>query len=734
MKNKILILLILTMTTVSVFAETDANLRQSDTNDNYFRPPNFFEKMEQIEEGKSVSDGNSSNANQNEGTIPPLKRLRLSVQKHRAEKALKNKQLAPTDPNASIYQSDNETSDFASKEQEEHFDENMMPDGFEADEEAIQEQKKSKFFKLKNRSDKAKTDNKETEDIILDCDNMDYDTEKYCIYATGNVTVEFVKQETTVKADTITYDRMNNTIKADGNVKILKNGKTITGDYIFVDMNEENALIENPHTQTATIEINAKKGYVYGDKIVQENGSIVVDEAFPINFVSSRSGPQMRQMIVPKSATLTNDIEKGLVRVDAKSLKITEKGEHEILAIRHATLYKGKYKLLKIPALKVYTNKNHDYGETNSWEVGSYRGLGAFIGPGFVFTLPKGSTLKAIPMLNYDHRIGVGVFGRFQSGTNFTQGGYGTAGSKILIRGKQKLDDNLYLQYGMNDYLDEWFLGRRRPKYGLNLVYDKEYSSTNFILKDRLSRYRHRIDFGYYHDIDEDKYYTLAHGRAIGTLRARYMAEAAQNLYNYRNEEKQLALSFDIISHLAATVYGTGDTQVVGQVGPVMHSQVKRWMQDIGYYQSVYQDHSPMPVFDAYRYGKSNIYAHEYIRICKYLTLSWFGSLNLSGDAPNNKRLQENAFYVTVGPDDVKFSLGYDIVRENLFFLVEMMMNAKGTTINYDRFEIKQDKKAKKNDTKTEDTEQTAEFKSGEKAPILKRAEVEDIKPVEDVL
>jgi hypothetical protein len=165
-----------------------------------------------------------------------------------------------------------------------------------------------------------------------------------------------------------------------------------------------------------------------------------------------------------------------------------------------------------------------------------------------------------------------------------------------------------------------------------------------------------------------------------------------------------------------------------------MHSQVKRWMQDIGYYQSVYQDHSPMPVFDAYRYGKSNIYAHEYIRICKYLTLSWFGSLNLSGDAPNNKRLQENAFYVTVGPDDVKFSLGYDIVRENLFFLVEMMMNAKGTTINYDRFEIKQDKKAKKNDTKTEDTEQTAEFKSGEKAPILKRAEVEDIKPVEDVL
>ena len=36
----------------------------------------------------------------------------------------------------------------------------------------------------------------DTENIILDCDNMDYDTETYCMIATGNVNVEFVKQET----------------------------------------------------------------------------------------------------------------------------------------------------------------------------------------------------------------------------------------------------------------------------------------------------------------------------------------------------------------------------------------------------------------------------------------------------------------------------------------------------------------------------------------------------------
>ena len=95
---------------------------------------------------------------------------------------------------------------------------------------------------------------------------MDYDTENYCLYATGNVNVEFVKQEVKVKADKITFDRMNNTIKAEGNVKIVKNGQNIYGDYIFVDMNEENALIENPLTKSATIEMKATT--MNGDKFM----------------------------------------------------------------------------------------------------------------------------------------------------------------------------------------------------------------------------------------------------------------------------------------------------------------------------------------------------------------------------------------------------------------------------------------------------------------------------------
>ena len=723
MNKKILTTFISLLTfTGTAFADYSLTDYSDYTGDVFFTPP-----MVKEAEAKKTKSGNDTS------TMPPLKKARIKFKNYMYDRAQKNTQLAPTNPDDIYYNQETETSDFASKEVEENFDENMMPDGFEADEEAVQEHKKRKFLRGKKSKAEQQDENKNNENIILDCENVDYDTNTYCIYAKGNCNVEFVKQGTTVKADLITYDRMNNTIKAEGNVKILKNSQTITGDYIFVDMNEENALIENPIAETASVEIKAAKGYVYGDKIVEEKGSIIVDKDFPIYFNSGDRGPNRNTMMYPKEQTLEKDIEKGLIKASAKEIKITQKGNLETLRIKSFKAKKGKYTILKVPALKFYTNKNHDYVETNSWEVGFLRGLGMYVGPGFVFELPKGSVFKAIPMLNYNKGFGVGAVGRFNSGTNTTQAAYGTAGSKFVVRGKQKLDDNLLLQYAVNDYIEEWFLGRRRPKYGVDLVYSNTYSSNNFLLKGRTSRFSHRADFGYFQDIDKDRHYRKLNGTAIGTTRAKYMAEISQSLYSYKDEEKLKAFSISLVSQLSAALYGTGDTQFIGRIGPRVHTQYKRWAQDIGYYQSVFKDDSPTPVFDAYRYGKSNLYAREYFRINKYLTLCWYASLNLSNDSPNNRQLQDNSFYVSFGPSDFKINIGYDTIRENTFFNFEVMMDAKGSHIDYDKLEIKQDKKAK-SEEKLVDKSTRNEFKNSEKAPVLERAVVEDIKTVEDVL
>ena len=187
-------------------------------------------------------------------------------------------------------------------------------------------------------------------------------------------------------------------------------------------------------------------------------------------------------------------------------------------------------------------------------------------------------------------------------------------------------------------------------------------------------------------------------------------------------------------TQLAASIYGTGDTQVIGRFGPILHTQYKRWMQDIGYNFSVMDDNTPMPVFDAYRYGQQQLYLREYFRINRLLTLAWFTSITLTGDSPNGKTLQENSFYVSLGPDDVKFNIGYDWVRQNLYCSVEVMMDAKGTNVQYETLEIKQDKKVKKAEDKKPKKDTTSQYKAPTQPKVLERAVVENVKVVEDVL
>jgi hypothetical protein len=151
-------------------------------------------------------------------TDPPIKKLRLMIKSKIDERNRQNNELAPTPNDA--YVGEIETSEYASKDVVDDFEDAINPDGFEADEEAQIEaaNKKKRFFgKKKNKNVVEKND-----DIILDCDDIDYDTQNYKINAKGNVCVEFVRQKTKVKADRIIFDRANNTITAEGNVKIYK--------------------------------------------------------------------------------------------------------------------------------------------------------------------------------------------------------------------------------------------------------------------------------------------------------------------------------------------------------------------------------------------------------------------------------------------------------------------------------------------------------------------------------
>lgn len=532
---------------------------------------------------------------------------------------------------------------------------------------------------------------------ILDCDEMEYFAERTELEADGHVVMFFPQNHSTMKADKVIYNQSSNLIKAFGHVVLINDGKEINGDYMQIDMNEENALMDNPTTSILQIRAKAKTGYMYGDKIIQEQGSMYVTKKTMINVKAEVFGPDIDRMLIP-------DKDKGYYmkeghgdkfKIKTTDLIINSKDEHDTVTLNHAEIYFNGKKVGTIPSITMHTNKAQDYLEANFPEIGTTTNMGFYAGPGFVFDTPKGTTLKVVPVFNYQgnsdngNSFGFGGIAKFKSATNKTDMMYGSANNIFIMRGLQKLDDNLYFQYGTNAYIDDWFMGFRMPKLLGELVYQDTYPQLDFLGKGKDMLFTQRLAAAYAQDGD----YTtglLDNAGSVGTMRFKYMAEAAQTIYKIGDERRNpINAKLEIIGQGSAAVYGTGATQFIARVGPRVHSQYKNWMQDVGYFLSTYNDNTPLVNYDRYMYGRSNAYVQESFRVCKYLTVSWLGSLNLLQDSWDGKMLQENMFFFSIGPDDVKLNIGYDTVRQQSFVTMAMNLDAKGSTIEYKKMVIK---------------------------------------------
>lgn len=528
-------------------------------------------------------------------------------------------------------------------------------------------------------------------DIQLDCDTVQYYDNKNEVEATGNPVLFFPPQGITLKADKIVYNTTSNIVKAYGNVEIIKDGNSIFGDFIQINMNEETTFLENMTADKMMMRIRAKNAQSVDNKIILEKGDMRAAKPYVARFKTRIIGTDLSTMVISdEDRSYLDQTGTAKVALDAKEIDVDADKEHNVVTIKDADLSYNDRHLLHFKSMKLFTDKNSDYFEANYPELGSRSNLGMFAGPGFVFKTPFASTVKLIPFINYKNDIGIGGAIKYKSGTNQTELFYGSAEDVFVMRGKQQLDDNLYLQYGSNSYLDDWFMGNRMAKYAAELVYNNGKRVTNFLGPKRDLSFKNRFSAGIMEDNDRAQYDSKnMTSTGMTTPRFKYMSELTQNLYSYENKEELKILRLDLSMQGSAALYGNGDTQIVGRIGPRIHTQYKYWMQDIGYYASAYQDDSPMPMFDAYRYGHSNLYLREALRINKYLTIAYATSINLSDDAPNKKQWQENAFIFALGPDDFKINLGYDFVRQNTYFGVNIALDTKNTSVNFDKMVIK---------------------------------------------
>ena len=59
--------------------------------------------------------------------------------------------------------------------------------------------------------------------------------------------------------------------------------------------------------------------------------------------------------------------------------------------------------------------------------------------------------------------------------------------------------------------------------------------------------------------------------------------------------------------------------------------------------------------------------------------------LVVSNDTPDDRMLQENRIYALIGPDDLKFMIGYDIYRQNATMGFAMNIGAENSDVLFKR-------------------------------------------------
>ena len=273
MKYKILLIVFLmgaNMAPAAIFGLTSPS---DYTGDSIIGPP-----LKSVEE----ADASSEKVEKESGTVPPIKKLRL---KYRSKY---KKFFGEQTPNQFLEPEEEAVSEADNTEQSENTD-NLT----------AKKEKKSWFKrKRKDKNEKDVSDkqleppqekkltiqkgDKEVQDrVIMNCEIMDYDNEKAVITAHGNVEITLPDQGVTLYADNVVFDKVANTIAANDKVLIKKNGLEVTGDYIFIDLNEENALISRPVSSLYQMEINAKEANLHENVVTQTDGSILFKKSAP---------------------------------------------------------------------------------------------------------------------------------------------------------------------------------------------------------------------------------------------------------------------------------------------------------------------------------------------------------------------------------------------------------------------------------------------------------------------
>lgn len=529
------------------------------------------------------------------------------------------------------------------------------------------------------------TDNQEDvkNKFQINADKVTYNDEDGNVYANGNVEIISHAQGVKLVADNAVLDKDSQTLKLSDNVKIIKDNTEMRGESLLVDLNEQNILMDNPEFEAYSFLIKAQEGYLIANDIQMLNGTVKTTQKqeFPLGTRGfMRIEPTYKTPYIEKVSFEKDPSAKSQrYRIDSKEIVFTNYKDHRSFVLKGSNVYYNDKKIVRNADIEIITDKSNQVAEINAPEAGNLRGFGTYVGYGMLFKLPKGHTLKLMPVLTYKSGVGVGAIARYRNQHGLLEGGWNTSSENLVVRGKFQLSDNVNIMFGRNAYIPEGFMGANRSGYGAQLQYLKSYA-----IRDLDAYFSNGLYAGVFSDYDS--------GRdpedTFSTTRFRYMAQLHKDIYLYKNPEQDFQMLFRATTQGAATVYGSGETQGIIRIGPQVVTRYKRWEQNLAYYLSGIHGESPF-VFDEYRYGKSTIAINERFAVNDKFAFGFRVYLTPMKDNRKEDFLTECRFYVVVGPRDLKLALSYDFVRDVAHMDFMFLLGSDNSRINFDKLTTK---------------------------------------------
>ena len=531
---------------------------------------------------------------------------------------------------------------------------------------------------------------KRKNDVTIDSKVLEYFDERGEVEARGNVVVTS-STGTVITSDRALYDKNANVVKLFGNVVLKKDSSVINGEYMLVDLNEENALIDAPVMNVGgVIRLHAAEGYAYTDRLEAINGN--VELAKKVEMCLQTSGFNSYDSMLLQDDVVSFDTKKQRLspyKIKTKEIIVKPGKDHDSLILKNADLYYKKTKLVSMASMELFADKEMNRIEANiPLEIGSISHFGQYVGLGYIFKLPTGANLKLAPALVYDEEFGVGVIGRLKSKRLSLEAAWATSSENLIIDGEYKFTERLKADFARHAYKDEWFIGSKRAGHLAQLVYDDRYN-----VRDIDAVFRQRFTAGYASD------YRTKHQERdnYGTMRLRWQAELRKHIMGISNEEQDMYLNFGALAQTMATVYGTGETFGLVRGGPYFDSRVKNWQSRISYTIAGENGKSPFE-FDEYTYGKSSIDIDESLKLGKYLSVGYRGVISPLKDNTKDDLLTENRFYAIAGPEDIKVAFSYDTIRSSVNFDFMFLLGTDTSSIEYDKITVRDPDKLKKKD------------------------------------